>query len=344
MEFNHFLSSYLRDPAYTGTRLYKDMVEQAVQAENCGYAGVSIPEHHLINILLVPSPLQMAVKIASATKRIELVTSIAVLPIRDMRVFAGEVVQASMLCDNRLVLGVGRGAFDYEVTRLGTPLSETKKKFEESLAVLEALLTREEVSWDGEYYRFDPITVMPRPDHPIELMLAVMVPEGIYHSAKKGYHVQTTPLGASHEVLLEQTSAFHRGIADGAGANRTNRLALQRGLYLARDTADARAKLELANDYYSRFDNVFYGPGIVDHGAIRPLPRNQTIEELGKSLIICEAAEMVDRLSAYAEAGIDEVIATSNFGQSQADTLDMMERFSAQVMPHFNNAREKSVA
>ncbi|MDG3578026.1 LLM class flavin-dependent oxidoreductase [Rhizobium sp. YJ-22] len=344
MDFNHFLSSYMPDPGYGGRRLYRDMVEQAVQAEKCGYRGVSIPEHHLINILLVPSPLQLAVKIASLTSRIDLVTSVAVLPIRDMRVFAGEVVQADILCDGRLTLGVGRGAFAYEIERLGLPMAETKKKFEESLAVLEALLTREEVSWDGDYYRFDPITVMPRPERTIPLMLAVMVPEGIYHTARKGYHVQTTPLQASHAVLLDQVNAFHRGKAEAGAAAKGNRLALQRGIYLARDAADARAKLELASTYYQRFDNVYTGPGIVDNGCIRPLPRKQTIEELGRSLIICERAEMIDRLAAYAEAGIDEVIVTSNFGQEQSETLDMMARLSAEVMPHLSGIRRKSVA
>ena len=53
MDFNHFLSAYLKDPAYGGRRLYKDMVAQAKQAEACGYRGVTIPEHHLINILLM---------------------------------------------------------------------------------------------------------------------------------------------------------------------------------------------------------------------------------------------------------------------------------------------------
>lgn len=344
MDFNHFLSSYLPDPGYGGAQLYRDMVEQAVRAEKVGYRGVSIPEHHLINILLVPSPLQLAVKIASATSRIDLVTSIAVLPIRDMRVFAGEVVQASMLCDGRLILGVGRGAFAYEVARLGTPIEETRAKFDESLAVLEALLTREEVSWDGDYYRFDPITIMPRPQADIPLMLAVMAPEGIHACAKRGYMVQTTPLQSSHAILMEQVDAFKRGRAEAELDGRTSRLSLQRGIYLARDAADARRKLELAYSYYERFDNVFTGPGIVDNGRIRPLPRRQSIDELGQSLIICEAAEMLDRLSAYAEAGIDEVIMSSNFGQPQADTLDMMERFAEEIMPRLADVRKRSAA
>ncbi len=110
MEFNHFLSSYFPDPSYGGHRLFADMLEQAQAADRLGYHGVTIPEHHLINILLTPSPLQMAVKVASITKHVEVVTSVAVLPIRDMRVFAGEVTQADILTNGRLILGVGRGS------------------------------------------------------------------------------------------------------------------------------------------------------------------------------------------------------------------------------------------
>jgi Luciferase-like monooxygenase len=69
MDFIHFLSSHMLDPTIGGKRLYKSVVEQALHAEKIGYHGVAIPEHHLVNILLIPSPLQMAVKLAAHTSR-----------------------------------------------------------------------------------------------------------------------------------------------------------------------------------------------------------------------------------------------------------------------------------
>lgn len=337
MEFNHFLSSYLPDPAYGGKRLLDDMVEQARLADRLGYRGVTIPEHHLINILLIPSPLQMAVKVAAETENLELMTSVVVLPIHDMRVLAGEVAQADILCDGRLILGVGRGAFAYEMGRMGVPIETSRAKFEESLEVLTALLTREEVSWDGEFYKFEPLTTMPRPmTQPMPpLMIAVMVPEGIYACAKRGFHIQTTPLQGSHEKLLQQVGAFKRAKDELGTKGDHLRLSLSRVMYAARDEADAREKIGLANEYYSRFDNVFSGPGIVENGAIAPLPREQTIEELAENLIICPPAEMVDQLAAYAQAGIDEVIVSSNIGQSQEESLEAMQRLAEEVMPHF---------
>ena len=40
-------------------------------AEKLGYVSVSIPEHHLVNLLMMPSPLQMAVKLTTLTKKIK---------------------------------------------------------------------------------------------------------------------------------------------------------------------------------------------------------------------------------------------------------------------------------
>jgi flavin-dependent trigonelline monooxygenase, oxygenase component len=331
MDFNHFLTAFLPDRERDATRIYADMVAQAQAADRVGYDAVSIPEHHLINILLVPAPLQMAVHLAALTERIRLTTAVVVLPLHDPRILAGEIAQADMLCRGRLVVGVGRGAFAYEMGRLGVPIETSRDRFTETLDILQELLGREDVSWNGRHYAFEPITVMPRPVREVPFMIAAMAPEAIEASAARGFHIQTTPLGGSHGHLLEQVDAFRRGAERWDG---TLRLALMRGVYAARDERDARRVLTLANEYYKRFDNVFSGPGTVSGGMIEPLPRRQTIAELGSNLVICPPAEMVERLHGYAEAGIDELILSSNFGQPVEETVEMMERFAAEVMPH----------
>ncbi len=47
------------------------------------------------------------------------------------------------MCEGRLILGVGRGAFAYELARMGKPIEESRERFDESLNVLIALFTRE---------------------------------------------------------------------------------------------------------------------------------------------------------------------------------------------------------
>jgi alkanesulfonate monooxygenase SsuD/methylene tetrahydromethanopterin reductase-like flavin-dependent oxidoreductase (luciferase family) len=337
MEFNHFLSAYYPDTSYGGDKLYSDMIAQAQLVDHLGYRGVTIPEHHLINILMVPDPLQLAVKVATLTRRIEIVTSVCVLPIHDMRIFAGQAIQADILCDGRLVLGVGRGAFAYELARLGKPIEESRERFDESLNVLIALFNHEEISWDGKYYQFAPITVMPRPvgNRSPQIMVAALAPEGIEASARRGFHVQTTPLNATVEKMKEQVAAFFRGKDSLGEAGAHQRLALSRVCCVAKNDADARKKLELAYQYYGRFHNVFTGPGIVENGAIRHLPLKQTLEEFKQNVIVCGAGEMIDRLKLYEELGIDDFIMNVNVGHTQQESLDSLNRFAADVMPWF---------
>ena len=336
MDFNHFLTSYMPDPKI-GSKLHLDnMLEQAVLAEKLGYSTISIPEHHLVNILMMPSPLQMAVKIASITKKINITTGIAVLPLHDMRTYAGEVATADILTDGRLILGVGRGAFAWEMKSLGTPIETSKEKFVESLEVLQKLLKEKEVSHKGKYYNFEPITIMPRPiSKSIQMMIAAMDLNSIKDAASRGFHVQSTVLSGNKELLIQRVNAFKEGCEILGEEGKLLKLSMQRMAYLAKDEKDAEEKNRLAYEYYKRFDNMFTGPGKVKRGEVEPLERNQTYEEMKKNLLICPVNEMIDKLSIYAEAGVDEIIISSSFGQNQIDLIESMQRISEEIIPYF---------
>ena len=336
MEFNHFLTSYMPDTTIGSKIHFQNMIDQAILAEKLGYSTVSIPEHHLINLLMMPSPLQMAVKISTLTKNIKISTGVAVLPLHDMRTYAGEVATADILTDGRLILGVGRGAFAWEMKRLGTPIENSKEKFIESLEVLQLLLLKKDVGFSGKYYNFEPITIMPRPiSNPIQFMIASMDLNSIENAAARGFHVQSTVLSGSKELLLQRVNAFTKGKHKLGKKGKLIKLSMQRMAFAARDKEDAKIKNKLAYRFYQRFDNMFTGPGKVKEGEILPLPRKQTLEELMDNLLICPVNEMIDKLNIYAEAGVDEIILSSGFGQTQNETIESMKRISDYVIPHF---------
>jgi alkanesulfonate monooxygenase SsuD/methylene tetrahydromethanopterin reductase-like flavin-dependent oxidoreductase (luciferase family) len=105
--------------------------------------------------------------------------------------------------------------------------------------------------------------------------------------------------------------------------------------FVTRTEADRRRKAEAAHRYYGRFDNVFTGPGLVDNGMIRELPHAQTVDELAASLLIGTPQQVIDKLAPYAELGIDRVIINPNFGCDASETLDSLQCFAEEVMPHF---------
>ena len=344
MEFSIQLSADYPDKNYGGDRVYQDMLNQAILADKLGFDAVSITEHHLMNCLMMPAPLIFATKIAAHTKDIKIMTSIVVLPLHDMRTYAGEVVVADIFTGGRLLLGVGRGAFKFEMERLGVPMDETQERFNESLDVLQALLSREEVSWDGKYYKFDKLTIMPRPvrNGGAQMMMAVMNPEGIYHCTKRGFHIQTTPLSGNNQLLIDQVEAFNRGKAELGSVGQHLTLSLSRVAHLASSSSERQRKLEAAHYYYGRFDNVFTGPGIVENGVVKPLPSKSSLQDLSESLLICTRDEMIDKLGPYADLGIDRVILNVNFGLEAQETLDCIQEFAEEVMPHFSSKSKVS--
>lgn len=346
MDFSHFLSCYYPDTSYPPAKLYADMLDQAKLAEELGFVGVSVPEHHFINVLMNPAPLVLAVKVASVTKHIPIITAVLVLPFLDMKRLAGEIAVADILTDGRLQLGMGRGAFVYEFTRFGIPPEESREKFDESLTVLQALLRDKEVSWDGKYYKFDSLTIMPRPlqqPHP-PIWIAALAPAAIYHCARKGFNVQTTPLQGSQDLVREQAEGFLKGAEEAGAVGQRLRLSMLRVGFIARDRADAKEKQRLAYNYYQRFTNVFETPGEVHNGAIKPSQYEQTQEQLAQNLLVGTAGEVVDKLRQYDELGIHEINLNMNIGATPAETLTSMERFATDVMPHFTHTSEVAVS
>ena len=339
MDFNHFLTSYMPNTNIGSKIHFDNMLNESVIAEKLGYTTVSIPEHHLINILMMPSPLQMAVKIASITKKINITTGIVVLPLHDMRTYAGDVATADILTDGRLILGVGRGAFPWEMKRLGTPIEISKEKFTESLDVLQLLLKNKEVSYQGKFYDFEPLTIMPRPiSNPVPMMIAAMNLESIKDAATRGFHVQSTVLSGTKDLLLSRVNAFKEGCEILGEKGKLLKLSMQRMAYLAKDDNDAKEKIKMAYEYYKRFDNMFTGPGKVKEGNVEPLKREQSLDELKENLLICTLNEMIDKLSVYAETGVDEVILSSSFGQSHNDLIQSMQRIGENVIPYFKKS------
>lgn len=338
MNFSIQLGAYCPTADYSGKRLFGDVLEQAKLCDRLGFESVTLTEHHLLNILLMPAPLQFAVKIADATEHLNIMTAVLVLPLHDMRIYAGEIVTADIFTDGRLLLGLGRGAFGFEMSRLGVPLETTREKFDESVEVLQALLSRKEVSWHGKYYDFEPLTIMPRPMRKVPLMMACATAKSIRGCASRGFHVQTTPLSDDQAQMMTLIDAFHAGKAEAGEQGADLTLSLSRVGLLSNSDADKRAKLERASYYYDQFQNVFTGPGIVENGIIEALPRTQTLAELEAALMFGSPAEIVDKLKFYEEVGVHRFMLNPNFGAGQSEILETIARFAEEVMSNFDTA------
>ena len=258
-----------------------------------------------------------------------------------MRRLAAEIALADILTDGRIRIGVGRGAFSYEFIRYGVPFGKSREIFDESIEVLEALLSEEDVSWDGKYYRFEPLTIMPRPlqqPHP-PLCIAAMAPESLYRCAKRGFNVQTTPLTGTLNLAKEQANSFFKGAGE-SGRNPPPRLSLLRVGFCTRDDAHTEEILDLAESYWRRFDNVFKSDGSVRGGAIDLIDTTGSREALADRLFVGTAEQLIEKLQVYANLGVHEINLNMCLGASHEDLMDSIGRLAKDVMPHFSKPRQ----
>ena len=220
MDFGFYLPCYWPDMTIHMRDMYRNVVAEAQFAEELGYVSFTIPEHHFTNALVHPNGLLTAVRVASVTRRVPIITATTVLPFHDVRILAGEIAQADCLTDGRIQIGAGSGAYQYEFERLEIPMDDKRERFDDSLNALIKLLSEEDVSWDSPYYKFPATTITPRPiqkPHPPIWVAAVTAPSfemaGIH-----GYNVLCTLVPGFHgPITPDYLNTYRRALGNTDG-------------------------------------------------------------------------------------------------------------------------------
>jgi probable F420-dependent oxidoreductase len=99
---------------------------------------------------------------AARTRNALLGTAILVAPLRQPALLAKEIGSLQLLSDNRFQLGVGTGWDAKEFEAVGAHVKQRGRRTDELLEAVEILLTQERASFDGRYYAFEDITMVPR--------------------------------------------------------------------------------------------------------------------------------------------------------------------------------------
>lgn len=100
---------------------------------------------------------------AGVTERVMLGTGVLVLPQRNPVILAKEIATLDYLSGGRLILGVGAGGSPSTFEAVGAHLSERGARMDEMLGSLRRLLTQPNASFEGRYYRFQGVTIEPKP-------------------------------------------------------------------------------------------------------------------------------------------------------------------------------------
>ena len=119
-------------------------------------AGAGIPS-------VVSVPLVWASAIAARTKKLRIGTGVSVLPLCHPIRLAEEAATVDQISQGRLDFGVGRSGFPRSYIGYGIPYGESRERFKENLEIITQAWCNDRLTYEGKYYSFDNLCVMPRP-------------------------------------------------------------------------------------------------------------------------------------------------------------------------------------
>jgi probable F420-dependent oxidoreductase len=146
----------------------------ARQAEDLGYDSAWAGEHVVLPSPRVPpapmepgdpilDPLVHLAFVAAATTRLRLGTGIIILPQRNPLVLAKQVATLDVLSKGRLILGIGAGYLEPEMTAIGVPLSERRARTDEYIDAMRVMWNEPAPRFAGRHVNFSGIDANPRP-------------------------------------------------------------------------------------------------------------------------------------------------------------------------------------
>jgi probable F420-dependent oxidoreductase len=101
--------------------------------------------------------------LAGVTERVKLASDILVVPYRHPVVQAKLIGSLDVLSDGRMIVGTGSGHVPGEAAALDVDFAARARLHDEYLRIIVALLSADEVSFEGEFHRFGPVRTMIRP-------------------------------------------------------------------------------------------------------------------------------------------------------------------------------------
>lgn len=139
------------------------------------------------NKSLFYEPLVFFSFLAGVTKTLEFATGVVILSQRQTALVAKQVSSLDIFCGGRLRLGIGTGWNTMVYEALGVPFEDRGKRLDEQIDLLQALWTKDSVSFQGRYHKISEVGLCPPPvQRPIPLWIGGHSPAAVRRAATKG--------------------------------------------------------------------------------------------------------------------------------------------------------------
>ncbi|MDR5701645.1 LLM class flavin-dependent oxidoreductase [Agromyces aerolatus] len=192
MKFDVFF--VCEDPHDDADRAYREVLDQIVLADELGFNGAWLAEHHGSRYGSAPEPAVLLAAAATRTSRIKLGPGVSILPFTHPVHTAAQYAMVDRLSGGRLAFGTGRGYQPREFDTFGLDAEKSRQMYAESVQIIRGLWENDTFEFAGEYYRLPPTSLHPRPAQDrVPMWVAAASPESFAAAADLGVQVFTQP-------------------------------------------------------------------------------------------------------------------------------------------------------
>lgn len=204
------LFANFENPFGNTARAFRESVDTIVHAESLGFEQVWLTEHHFNAFSVSASLFPLLAHLAAKTSRIRLGAGAVLLPFHDPVRVAEDAATVDALSGGRLLLGIGKGGpFPDQFRNFGISHDEARPRLYEGLTLLEKIFAGTGVHHESTHYRYEDLSVYPRPIRPsLPIWLASMTDESLALAAERGYGLMG-PSAAPAEKMGALLDAFH---------------------------------------------------------------------------------------------------------------------------------------
>jgi len=319
---------------------FKDNFAQALATEEYGLDTIWLGESHFRpDRAVMSAPLTVASAIAARTERVKLGLAVQVLPLGNPLHIAEEAAIVDHISEGRLEFGVGRSSFIDAYQGFNIPYDESRARFDESMEIIIKAWTNEKFSYEGEFYQFKDVNLVPKPlqnPHP-PVRVAVQSRDTFQLVGKMGWPIfirlqMSVPVV---QGLLEE----YRVVRQSAGFNGPNDVVLLIPVYVAETEEKALEEpRESAIHQRRAVADLLATAGTQEQYDRLKKVSEADYEEIQKSVIFGTPETVTEKLKYYQEElGITGLALDLNPG-GQLTTEQVkksMRMLSEKVMPNF---------
>ncbi len=315
-------------------RSIDEVIAEAQLAESCGFDSCFFGEHHQDRDGFLPSPLIVATAVAASTRRLNVGTSVILLPLHHPVRVAEDVITLDLVSKGRVILGVGIGYQPADFRVFNVPMEHRVALFEEGVEIIRKCWAGEPFTFRGKHFTLEDVQIRPRPyrEGGPPLWIGASVAAAVRRAGVLADAFVGTP-STTLQSAMRQVDAYQSAAKE---AGRTPRVVLMRDAWVANTRAEAESvygpEVMAAYRYYwqnrlAEFKNI-------------PADAEFTLANLAPDrLIVGDAETCVREFHRWKDATSADYFLlrlrhAHSGGPAHAKIMEAIKLFGDKVLPH----------